>query len=151
MSRDVNKVILLGRVGQDPEVRTFSNGGQVCSFSLATSKRWKDRNSGEQREKTEWHRISIFAEGLVKVVEQYVSKGSQLYIEGSLETRKWQDKNGNDRWTTEVVLRPFGGELVLLGGRGGGGSSGGGGRSSGGGAPAPSSDEVNDLDDEIPF
>ena len=144
MSRSVNKVTLLGRLGQDPEVREFSNGGRVCRLRLATSETWKDKNSGDRRERTEWHTISIFAEGLIKVVEQYLSKGSQIYVEGKLETRKWQDKEGNDRYSTEVTIRPFGGELLMLGGRG----SGGGGSSR---ASAPSTEEVNDMDDEVPF
>jgi len=112
MAGSVNKVILVGNVGQDPEVRQFQNGGQVCSFSLATSENWKDKNTGERRDKTEWHRVSIFSEGLIRVVQSYVKKGSKLYIEGQLETRKWQDKDGNDRYTTEVVLRGFGGTLI---------------------------------------
>ena len=144
MSRSLNKVTLLGHLGQDPEVRTFSNGGRVCNFSVATSERWKDRNTGEMREKTEWHRVAVFARavggterGLVKVAEQYLQKGSQVYLEGKLETRKWTDKDGNDRYTTEVVLHPFDSQLILLGGRGGGGGSygGGGGRRGGGGRP----------------
>ena len=128
MAGSVNKVILVGNVGQDPEVRQFANGGQVCSFSLATSENWKDKNTGERKEKTEWHRISIFSEGLVRVVQSYVKKGSKLYIEGQLETRKWQDQNGVDKYTTEVVLRGFGGTLTMLDGRndnaGGGGDNG---------------------------
>ena len=146
MSRSVNKVTLLGRLGQDPEVREFSNGGRVCRLRLATSETWKDKNSGDRRERTEWHTISIFAEGLIKVVEQYLSKGSQIYVEGKLETRKWQDKEGNDRYSTEVTIRPFGGELLMLGGRGSGGGGGGSSRAS-----APSTEEVNDMDDEVPF
>ncbi|MEO1027622.1 MAG: single-stranded DNA-binding protein [Pseudomonadota bacterium] len=170
MAGSVNKVILVGNVGQDPEVRQFQNGGQVCSFSLATSENWKDRNTGERREKTEWHRISIFNEGLVKVVQNYVKKGSKLYIEGQLETRKWQDQNGQDRYTTEVVLRGYGGNLTMLDSRGEGGGMGamGGGRGYGqdsvaygnqggqdrGGAMQPSGppqDFSQDFDDEIPF
>ena len=124
--------------------------GRICRLRLATSETWKDRNTGERRESTQWHTVSIGSEGLVKVAEQYLSKGSQVYIEGKLETRKWQDKEGNDRYTTEVTIRGFGGQLVMLGGRGGGGGSGGGG-SRGGGGSSPSTEEVNDLDDEIPF
>ena len=150
MSRSVNKVILLGHLGQDPEIKEFSNGGRICRLRLATSETWKDRNTGERRESTQWHTVSIGSEGLVKVAEQYLSKGSQVYIEGKLETRKWQDKEGNDRYTTEVTIRGFGGQLVMLGGRGGGGGSSGGG-SRGGGGSSPSTEEVNDLDDEIPF
>jgi len=165
MAGSVNKVILVGNVGQDPEVRQFQNGGQVASFSLATSENWKDKNTGERREKTEWHRISIFNEGLVRVVQQYVKKGSKLYIEGQLETRKWQDQNGQDKYTTEVVLRGYGGNLTMLDSRnseGGGRSmgydqSGGGygGGQRGGGGPrqmeGPAQDFSQDFDDEIPF
>ena len=159
MAGSVNKVILVGNVGQDPEVRQFQNGGQVCSFSLATSENWKDKNTGERREKTEWHRISVFNEGLVRVIQSYVKKGSKLYIEGQLETRKWQDRDGNDRYTTEVVLRGYGGNLTMLDRRN---SAGGGGYNQdqmgggygGGGARAmegPPQDFSADLDDEIPF
>ncbi len=159
MAGSVNKVILVGNVGQDPEVRQFQNGGQVCSFSLATSESWKDKNTGEKREKTEWHRISIFSEGLVRVVQSYVKKGSKLYIEGQLETRKWQDQNGVDKYSTEVVLRGFGSTLTMLDGRS---DSGGGQRqggydqrgSDGGGArqmDGPAQDFKQDFDDEIPF
>jgi len=162
MAGSVNKVILVGNVGQDPEVRQFQNGGQVCSFSLATSENWKDKNTGERREKTEWHRISIFNEGLVRVVQSYVKKGSKLYIEGQLETRKWQDKNGQDRYTTEVVLRGYGGNLTMLDSRNSEGAGGGRGYSQdsvaygnqGGGArqmDGPPQDFSQDLDDEIPF
>ncbi|MEO9971575.1 MAG: single-stranded DNA-binding protein [Hyphomonadaceae bacterium] len=167
MAGSVNKVILVGNVGQDPEVRQFQNGGQVCSFSLATSENWKDKNTGERREKTEWHRISIFSEGLVRVVQSYVKKGSKLYIEGQLETRKWQDQNGQDKYTTEVVLRGFGSTLTMLDGRnseGGGqrggydqGGSSGYGNQGGGnqGGPrqmeGPAQSFSQDLDDEIPF
>ena len=158
MAGSVNKVILVGNVGQDPEVRQFQNGGQVCSFSLATSETWKDKNTGERREKTEWHRISVFSEGLIRVVQSYVKKGSKLYIEGQLETRKWQDRDGNDRYTTEVVLRGYGGTLTMLDSRNGGG---GGyaqdsvayGNQGGGPRPmeGPPQDFSQDLDDEIPF
>jgi single-strand DNA-binding protein len=163
MAGSVNKVILVGNVGQDPEIRQFQNGGQVCSFSLATSETWKDRASGERKEKTEWHRVSIFNEGLVKVVQSYVKKGSKLYIEGQLETRKWQDKDGNDRYTTEVVLRNYSGQLTMLDSRneqGGGGrsfnqDSGGFGNQGGGGGQrkmeGPAEDFSQGLDDEIPF
>lgn len=125
MAGSVNKVILVGNVGQDPEVRQFQNGGQVCSFSLATSENWKDKNTGERREKTEWHRISVFSEGLIRVVQSYVKKGSKLYIEGQLETRKWQDQNGQDRYSTEVVLRGFGATLTMLDSRNNAGGGGG--------------------------
>ncbi len=161
MAGSVNKVILVGNLGRDPEVRTFQNGGKVCNLRIATSERWKDRNSGEQREKTEWHSVAIFSEPLARVAEQYLRKGSKVYIEGQLETRKWQDQSGQDRYSTEVVLRPYRSELTILdsrseGGGGGGGYSdergGYGGGSSygggGGGQPAPAG---GDLDDEIPF
>ncbi len=163
MAGSVNKVILVGNLGNDPEVRSFQNGGKVCNLSVATSERWKDRNTGENRERTEWHRVAIFSEPLVRIAEQYLRKGSKVYLEGQLETRKWQDQSGQDRYSTEVVLRPYRGELTLLDGRGdnqGGGYSGGGGGggqmgyddrggpSGGSSAPAPSS---RDLDDEIPF
>ena len=156
MAGSVNKVILVGNLGRDPEVRTFQNGGKVCNLRIATSERWKDRNTGEQRERTEWHSVAIFSEPLARVAEQYLRKGSKVYVEGQLETRKWQDQSGQDRYSTEVVLRPYRSELTILDGRGGGdgGSSGGdygGGQSSGsygGGSQAPAS---SDLDDEIPF
>ena len=166
MAGSVNKVIIIGNLGNDPEIRTFQNGGKVCNLSIATSETWKDRNSGERRERTEWHRIAIFSEPLVRVAEQYLRKGSKVYIEGQLETRKWQDQSGQDKYSTEVVLRPYRSELTMLdgrndGGSGGGGYGGGGGSSAdsmgyddrggsmggGGGSPAPS----RDLDDEIPF
>ncbi|MBC6412053.1 MAG: single-stranded DNA-binding protein, partial [Hyphomonadaceae bacterium] len=114
MAGSVNKVILVGNVGRDPETRTFGNGGQVCSFSLATSESWRDKQSGERRESTQWHNVAIFNENLISVVENYVRKGSRLYIEGQLQTRKWQDREGNDRYTTEVVLQRYRGELVLM-------------------------------------
>jgi single-strand DNA-binding protein len=165
MAGSVNKVILVGNVGQDPEIRQFQNGGQVASFSLATSESWKDKASGEKKERTEWHKISIFNEGLVRIVQSYVKKGSKLYLEGQLETRKWQDKDGQDKFTTEVVLRNFTGNLTLLDSAGGGarggarvdddggygasapGSSGGGSRRMSG----PKESFSQDLDDEIPF
>ena len=172
MAGSVNKVILVGNLGRDPEVRTFSNGSKVCNLRIATSETWRDRNSGERKERTEWHSVAIFQEGLVKIAEQYLRKGSTVYIEGQLETRKWQDQSGQDRYTTEIVLRPYRGELTLLGGRGdGGGGQGGGnyggGQSSGGGygggyddpgyggpqgGGQPSSGGGrSDFDDEIPF
>jgi single-strand DNA-binding protein len=144
MAGSVNKVILVGNLGKDPEVRTMQNGGKVCSFTLATSESWKDRNSGERQERTQWHQIAIFNENLAGIAERYLKKGSKVYVEGQLETRKWQDQSGNDRYTTEVVLRQFRGELTLLdragegGGRGGGYGGGGGGGGGGGddyGAP----------------
>ena len=167
MAGSVNKVILIGNLGRDPEVRTFANGGKVCNLRIATSETWKDRTSGERKERTEWHSVAIFSEPLAKIAEQYLKKGSKVYVEGQLETRKWQDQSGQDRYSTEVVLRPYRGELTLLDGRDGGGSrgepggyddpgydggygggspggGGGGGRSQGGGGRS-------DMDDEIPF
>lgn len=126
MAGSVNKVILVGNLGRDPEVRSFPNGGKVVNLRIATSETWRDRNTGERKERTEWHSVAIFNENLAKIAEQYLRKGSTVYIEGQLETRKWQDQQGQDRYTTEVVLRQYRGELTLLGGRGdGGGSSGG--------------------------
>jgi len=168
----VNKVILVGNVGADPEIRRTQDGRPIANLRIATSETWRDRNSGERREKTEWHTVVVFNEGLCKVVEQYVKKGAKLYIEGQLQTRKWQDQQGQDRYSTEVVLQGFNSTLTMLDGRGegGGASSGfGGGRGSSGGndygddygAPAPSSSPSRggagggnfsrDLDDDIPF
>ncbi|KZX95721.1 single-stranded DNA-binding protein, partial [Sulfitobacter sp. HI0027] len=127
MAGSVNKVILIGNLGRDPEVRSFQNGGKVCNLRIATSETWKDRNTGERREKTEWHSVAIFQEGLVRIAEQYLKKGSKVYIEGQLQTRKWQDQSGADRYSTEVVLQGFGGTLTMLDGPGGAGSGGGGG------------------------
>ena len=170
MAGSVNKVILIGNLGKDPESRSFANGGKVVSFTVATSENWKDRTSGERKEKTEWHNVSIFSEGLARVAEQYLKKGSKVYLEGQLETRKWQDQSGNDRYTTDVVLRNFNSSMVLLdsrgegggsrgggfggsrdddGGFGSGGFSGGGGRS-GQSRPQPAAFD-NDLDDDVPF
>jgi len=148
MAGSVNKVILIGNLGRDPDFRSMKNGDKIVNLSIATSEKWKDKNSGEQREKTEWHRVVIFNEHLARIAEQYLSKGSTIYIEGQLQTRKWQDQSGQDKYTTEVVLQRYRGELALLGGagggsQGGGGSRGGGGGSQGGGDPIP--------DDEIPF
>ena len=165
MAGSVNKVILIGNLGADPEVRTFQNGGKVCNLRIATSENWKDRNTGERREKTEWHSVAIFSEPLARVAEQYLRKGSKVYIEGQLETRKWQDQNGQDRYSTEVVLRPYRSELTMLDSRGEGGGSGGyGGGSSGGygggsyggndggyGGGSSQGGGNSDLDDEIPF
>ena len=114
MAGSVNKVILIGNLGKDPEIRTFQNGGKVCNFSIATSENWKDRNTGERQERTQWHNIAIFSEPISNVAEQYLKKGSKVYIEGQLETRKWQDQSGNDRYSTEVVIRPYGGSLTML-------------------------------------
>lgn len=164
MAGSVNKVILIGNLGADPEVRTFQNGGKVCNLRIATSETWKDKNTGERREKTEWHTVAIFSEGLVRVCEQYLRKGSKIYIEGQLQTRKWQDQSGNDRYSTEVVLQGFNGTLVMLDARGegggGGGAGGGGGgymadQSGGGGysggQSSPAASPAADMDDEIPF
>ncbi len=162
MAGSVNKVILIGNLGADPEVRTFQNGGKVCNLRIATSETWKDRNTGERREKTEWHSVAIFQEGLVRVAEQYLKKGSKVYIEGKLQTRKWQDQSGQDRYSTEVVLQGIGGNLTMLdgrgeGGSGGGGSYGGGGSSYGGndggysGGSSQQGGGGSDMDDEIPF
>lgn len=117
MAGSVNKVIIVGNLGKDPEVRSFQSGGRVASFSVATSERWKDKTSGEAKERTEWHSVDIYNDNLVTVAEKYLRKGSKVYLEGQLETRKWQDKDGNDRYTTSVVLRPFRGELTLLDGK----------------------------------
>ena len=152
MAGSVNKVIIVGNLGRDPEVRTFQNGGKVCNLRIATSENWKDRNTGERKERTEWHSVAIFSEPLARIAEQYLKKGSKVYIEGQLETRKWQDQSGADRFSTEVVLRPYRGEMVMQdcrnGDRGDGGQGGQGGSQGGqgGGAPGP-----RDLDDEIPF
>jgi single-strand DNA-binding protein len=168
MAGSVNKVILVGNLGRDPEVRSFQNGGKVCNLRIATSENWKDKNTGERREKTEWHSVAIFQDGLVRVAEQYLRKGSKVYIEGQLQTRKWQDQSGADRYSTEVVLQGFGGTLVMLDGRGesgGGGGFGGGGQgddrgSYGGGQGGGNQggDQQrggfgggSDVDDEIPF
>ena len=171
MAGSVNKVILIGNLGRDPEVRSFQNGGKVCNLRIATSETWKDRNTGERREKTEWHTVAIFQEGLVRIAEQYLKKGSKVYIEGQLQTRKWQDQSGADRYSTEVVLQGFGGTLTMLDGRdggSGGGMGGGGGYDSGPSDPGgygggydsgPSGGSSSgggggssrDLDDEIPF
>ena len=168
MAGSVNKVILIGNLGRDPEVRSFQNGGKVCNLRLATSENWRDKATGERKERTEWHSVAIFSEPLVKIAEQYLRKGSKVYIEGQLETRKWQDQSGQDRYSTEVVLRPYSGTLTLLDGREGGGAGAGGGDfggrggydegpgSYGGGAPtgggsAPQGGGRSDFDDDIPF
>ena len=166
MAGSVNKVILVGNLGRDPEIRSMQSGEEIAQLSLATSETWRDKASGERKERTEWHRVVIFNENLVKVAKSYLKKGSKVYIEGSLQTRKWTDKDGAEKYTTEVVLQRFRGELTMLDGREGGGggggsyggggddygssgSQGGGGRSSGGGGgSAPRRD---DMDDEIPF
>ncbi len=158
MAGSVNKVILVGNLGKDPEVRSMSSGDKVVNLSIATSESWRDKATGERKEKTEWHRVVIFNEQLAKVAEQYLKKGSTVYVEGQLQTRKWTDKDGQEKYSTEVVLQRFRGELTMLGGRGGaggdseggygGGMSGGGRASSGGGGGR---DFSSDLDDEIPF
>ena len=173
MAGSVNKVIIVGNLGRDPEVRSFPAGGKVVNLNIATSENWRDKATGERKERTEWHRVAIFNEALGKIAEQYLKKGSTVYIEGQLETRKWQDQSGADRFTTEIVLRQFRGELTLLGGRDGGSGGGGGssddrgggydggnyeggqstGGSSGGAARggASSGSSRSDMDDEIPF
>jgi len=173
MAGSVNKVILVGNLGADPEIKRTQDGRPIANLRVATSESWRDRNTGERREKTEWHRVVIFSEGLCKIAEQYLRKGSKVYIEGQLQTRKWQDQSGQDRYSTEVVLQGFNATLTMLDGRGeGAGSSGGdydgggsdfgqsgpsqsGGRGGGGRsqAPAPGGGGSfgGDLDDEIPF
>jgi single-strand DNA-binding protein len=179
MAGSLNKVMLIGNLGADPEIRSFQNGGKVANLRIATSEQWKDRNSGERQERTEWHTVSIFSEGLINVVERFLRKGSKVYVEGQLQTRKWQDQQGNDRYSTEVVLRGFNGTLTMLdgpqggsgggggGGYGGGGSRGGdygggsgGGQSGGGwnqggggsgGGQSGGGSNYDDLDDDIPF
>lgn len=158
MAGSVNKVILLGNLGRDPEVRQTQDGTKIVHLAIATSERWKDRNTGEPREKTEWHRVVIFNERLGEVAERYLSKGRQVYVEGQLQTRKWTDQSGQERYTTEIVLQRFRGELTLIGGRGddmGGGAAsygGGGGSAAGsGGGSGSSGGGYEDLDDEIPF
>ena len=160
MAGSVNKVILIGNVGRDPEIRSTQDGTRIANLSLATSENWRDKNTGERRERTEWHRVVIFNERLVDVVEKYVKKGAKLYIEGALQTRKWTDKEGQERYTTEVVLQRFRGELTMLDSRGGGGgdfagddepAGAGGGFSGGGSRQGGGSRGGGDLDDEIPF
>jgi single-strand DNA-binding protein len=175
----VNKVILVGNLGQDPAARSFQNGGKVVELRIATSETWKDRNTGERKEKTEWHTVKIFNEGLANTAERFLKKGSKVYIEGALQTRKWQDQQGQDRYSTEIVLQGFNGSMVMLdgpgGGQGGGGgrsggeewgssggdfgggssgggsSFGGGSRPGAGGAARPGSAFDSDLDDDVPF
>ena len=168
MAGSVNKVIIVGNLGRDPEVRSFQNGGRVCSLNVATSESWKDKASGERKERTEWHRVSIFNDALVGIAERYLKKGSKVYLEGQLETRKYTDKDGVEKYSTEVVLRQFRGELTLLDGRSGASGGGdddrfGGGADAGfgGGSSSSSSSSSssgggfgggrNDMDDEIPF
>lgn len=168
MAGSVNKVILVGNLGADPEIRRTQDGRPVANLRIATSETWRDKNTGERKEKTEWHRVVVFNEGLCKVIEQYLKKGAKVYLEGALQTRKWQDKDGQDRYSTEVVLQGFNSVLTMLDGRGGGGGSSGGGdfgsnddfgssgASGGGGqrrqpAMAGGGGRGNDMDDEIPF
>jgi single-strand DNA-binding protein len=176
MAGSVNKVILVGNLGRDPESRSFQNGGKVVNLRIATSESWKDRNSGERKEKTEWHSVAIFNEGLANIAEKYLRKGSKVYVEGQLQTRKWQDNTGNERYSTEVVLQGFGGVLTMLDGPNGGGAAGGGARddfggaddfgggggfsggrgggaakSSGGGFGQARGGFADDLDDDVPF
>jgi single-strand DNA-binding protein len=159
MAGSVNKVILVGNLGKDPESRSFQNGGEVVSFSVATSESWKDRNSGERKEKTEWHNVSIFSEGLARVAKNYLRKGSKVYLEGQLETRKWQDQSGNDRYSTDVVLRQYNSAMVLLDSREGGGGRGAFSDDFGDSGSAPARSQARpqpaafdtDLDDDVPF
>ena len=132
MAGSVNKVIIVGNLGADPEVKSFQNGGKVCNLRIATSESWKDKNTGDKQERTEWHSVAIFSEGLAGVAERFLRKGSKVYIEGQLRTRKWQDQSGNDRYSTEVVLQGPGSVLTMLDGAPGGGQGGGGGQRSGG-------------------
>ena len=146
--RSLNKVQLIGHVGQDPEVRTAQSGDKIVSFSVATGESWNDRNSGERRERTEWHRVVIFGSGLAGVAEQYLRKGSKVYVEGQMQTSKWTDQSGQDRYSTEVTLRPYKGDLILLDGNRAGGSR------TGNADPRGHADERRggaDLDDEVPF
>ena len=152
MAGSVNKVILVGNLGRDPEIRTTQSGMKVANLRVATSERWKDRNSGEMQERTEWHSVAIFNEHLVSVAERFLHKGSKVYLEGQLQTRKWTDQQGQDRYSTEVVMNRFRGELQMLDSRGeGGGGSGGGSFGGGGNDGGFSGGAGDDLDDEIPF
>lgn len=171
MAGSVNKVMLIGNLGAEPEERSFQNGGRVVNLRIATTETWRDKNSGERQERTQWHSVAIFNEGLCKVAMSYLHKGSKVYVEGQLETRKWQDQSGNDRYSTEVVLRPFRSELTMLDSRGqgggGGGQGGGGGGSYGGGGGGGNDGGYSgggqqgggqqggggagNIDDEIPF
>ena len=153
MAGSVNKVIIMGNLGKDPEIRNFTNGGRVCNFSVATSESWRDKNSGEKQERTQWHNISILSEPLVNIAERFLKKGSKVYLEGQLETRKWQDNSGSDRYSTEIVLRPYKGEITLIDNRADSNVS-------DGSLSNNQMDEiqensvspnVDDFDDEIPF
>jgi single-strand DNA-binding protein len=165
MAGSVNKVILIGNLGADPEIRRTQDGRPIANLRIATSESWRDKNTGERKEKTEWHRVVIFNEGLCKIAEQYLKKGSKVYLEGALQTRKWQDKDGQDKYSTEVVLQGFNSQLTMLDGRGGAGGAGGAGGSEddfGSAGPTAGSRERkpamaggggrrDDMDDEIPF
>lgn len=163
MAGSVNKVILIGNLGADPEIRNMQSGDKVANLSLATSEGWKDKATGERKERTQWHKVVIFNQGLINVCENYLKKGAKIYIEGALETRKWQGQDGKDNYTTEVVLRPYRGELTMLDSRSGGGASYGGGSSFqdnapggfGGGAPAQQAAAqalpIDEMEDDIPF
>lgn len=148
MAGSVNKAIIIGNLGRDPEIKSFSNGGRIANLRIATSETWKDKNSGERKEKTEWHTVSVMNDALVRIVEQYLKKGSKVYIEGQLETRKWQDQSGQDKYSTEVVLRPYNGILTMLDSSSGR-SSGGYSEQSGGGNTVGSG--LDDDDSNIPF
>ena len=161
MAGSVNKVILIGNLGADPEIKSFANGGRIANLRIATSENWTDKNTNERREKTEWHSVTLNSDGLVRVAENYLKKGSKVYVEGQLQTRKWQDRDGNDRYTTEIVVGPRG-SLTMLDGRAEGGGGGGGGArresapASDYGRPAPASGGASrpfddDLDDDVPF
>lgn len=159
MAGSVNKVIIIGNLGTDPETRSMQSGEEVANFSVATSENWTDKASGEKKERTQWHKVVIWNQPLVKVAKSYLKKGAKVYIEGQLETRKWQDKEGKDQYTTEVVLRPYRGELTMLDSKGGGGgsysanddASSGGGYSSGGGNYSAPRGKVDEMEDDIPF
>lgn len=167
MAGSLNKVMLIGNVGADPEIRRTQDGKAIANLRIATSETWRDKHTGERKEKTEWHTVVCFSEGLTKIIEQYVSKGSKVYVEGALQTRKWQDQNGNDRYSTEIVLQNFNGTLHMLSGSAGGNRDGGEGRGdydarggrddgsrdygSGGGRQDQRGNFTRDLDDDIPF
>jgi single-strand DNA-binding protein len=153
MAGSVNKVILVGNLGKDPEVRRMTSGDPVVNLSIATSENWRDKASGEKKEKTEWHRVVIFNKNLAEVAEKYLKKGAKVYVEGQLQTRKWTDKDGAEKYSTEVVLQNFRGELTMLDGRSGGEGGGGGGFGGGarGASEAPASFQRDEMDDEIPF
>lgn len=148
----VNKVILVGNLGQDPEIRSTSDGREIANFSVATSENWKDKSTGERKEKTEWHRVVVFSPGLVGIIKNYVKKGSKLYIEGQLQTRKWSDSNGVDKYTTEVVLQNYNSSMQIIDSKNSGGNSGPSNFNNNSSSPAASgSIEVEEIDDEIPF